>query len=151
MPSHASSDAAPVLPDTDDAAVQADAYIDALLAGHRRAPVAVSEDTPGVGPRGREAGVRDAIRLLDMGLPRFHPSFLFEEWLAEQLRRAANARADGGRGEVIPIAVIGPSDAARVRPPDWPLRDRRLWVGGAIASGVSIAGAAVIAWRRSRN
>jgi hypothetical protein len=34
---------------------------------------------------------------------------------------------------------------------DRALRDRRLWVGGAIASGFSIAGAAVIAWRRNRN
>jgi hypothetical protein len=137
-----------MLPDTDDAAVQADAYIDALLTGHRRSPVALTADSQGDGPLGREPGVRDAIRLLEKGLPRFHPSFLFEEWLAEQLRRQA-ARATSGDGnpsaQIIPIAVIRPASASVSL-----LQDRRLLVGGAIASGVSIAGAAVIAWRRSR-
>jgi hypothetical protein len=135
-----------MLPDTDDAAIQADAYIDALLTGHRRSPVALSADSTGDGPLGRQPSVRDAIRLLERGLPRFHPSFLFEEWLAEQLRRQASGHLDQDRlGQVIPIAVM--------RRPTSPGRmpDRRLLVGGAIASGVSIAGAAMFAWRRSRN
>jgi hypothetical protein len=140
-------------PDTDDAAVQADSYIDALLAAHRHALVPLT-GVDGSAPMDTQPAVRDVIRLLEEGLPRFHPSFLFEEWLAGQLRGAASvntAAQAGGRGDVIPIALIPAPLAARGRLPDWAGRDRRLLVGGAIASGVSIAGAAVIAWRRSRN
>ncbi|MEO6351355.1 MAG: hypothetical protein ABIP53_11955 [Candidatus Limnocylindrales bacterium] len=137
-------------PDTDDAAVgvdsaiQADAYIDALLTGHRRSPVVV---VPGSDPRATD--VREAIDLLERGLPRFHPSFLFEEWLAGQLRRAATRSSaessSGYRGEVVPLGLMP-------RPPFGPTRlgPRRLFVGGAIASGVSI-GAAVFALRRRRD
>jgi hypothetical protein len=132
-----------MIPDTDDSAIQADAYIDALLAGHRRMPVAVSADSATAGPLERQAGVRDVIRLLEKGLPRFHPSFLFEEWLADQLRRAA-ATDNVAPGTIVPIAVIPRRVSEQRR------QDRRLLVGGAIASGVSI-GAAVIAWRRSRS
>ena len=143
-----------MLPDTDDAAIQADAYIDALLTGHRRALVALPADSSDDGPLGRQVGVRDAIRLLERGLPRFHPSFLFEEWLAGQLRRAASRISAEGADEgvagsrmadVLPIGLTP-------RPPFGPTRlgDRRLWVGGAIASGVSI-GAAMFAWRRKRD
>ncbi len=135
-----------MLPETDDAAIQADAYIDALLAGHFRSPVAVPGDATS-GPLGGQPGVRDAIRLLEKGLPRFHPSFLFEQWLADQLRRQAEAGAGGdGAGRIVPIAVIRAPTEANGR-----LADRRLLVGGAIASGFSIAGAAMFAWRRGRN
>lgn len=139
--------------EADDAAIQADAYIDALLAGHRHAPVAVATEAAGLGPLGHQGGVRDAIRLLEKGLPRFHPSFLFEEWLADQLKRASSPTAvhglQSGTGQpiarIVPIAVI-PPQTPQVRMPD-----RLLLVGGAaIASGVSIAGAAVFAWRRAR-
>ena len=135
-----------MLPETDDAAIQADAYIDALLTGHARSPVAVAGD-PNRGPLGGQPGVRDAIRLLEKGLPRFHPSFLFEQWLADQLRRQSEMGATGeGSGRIVPIAVIRAQGAASGRIPD-----KKLLVGGAIASGVSIAGAAMFAWRRSRN
>ena len=145
-------------PDTDDAAVLADAYIDALLATHRHALVPLTAEADAAVPLETQPAVRDVIRLLERGLPRFHPSFLFEEWLAGQLRGAASVRsaaAGGGHpagkvGQIIPIAVIPPTGSARDRL-DVALRDRRLLVGGAIASGVSIAGAAVIAWRRTRN
>jgi hypothetical protein len=139
-------------PDTDDAAlgvdsaIQADAYIDALLSGHRRSPVAVTH-----GSGSRAAQMREAIDLLEQGLPRFHPSFLFEEWLAGQLRRAAtrssaeSSEGSGLRGEIVQLGLMP-------RPPFGPARlgPRRLWVGGAIASGVSI-GAAVFALRRKRD
>ena len=89
-------------PETDDAAVQADAYIDALLAGHGRMPLAVSGETE---PEGH-----DAIRLLEKGLPRFHPSFVFEEWLSGQLRQAAEeTRAEDGErkpGDIVQIVSI---------------------------------------------
>src|SRR5262245_6832200 len=104
-------------PETDDQAIQADSYIEALLAGHRRVPVAVPAAEGGSAPRSNQAGVRDAIRLLERGLPRFHPSFLFEEQLAEQLRRQATvagspAPASGSQSTatILPIAVIPPQD-----------------------------------------
>jgi len=133
-------------PEADDQAIQADAYIEALLSAHRRVPVAVPADEGGTEPLGRQAGVRDAIRLLEKGLPRFHPSFLFEEQLADKLRRQAAATSDPGArptATVVPIAIIHPQGTGAR------MADRRLLVGGAIASGVSI-GAAVIAWRRTR-
>lgn len=109
-----------MLIETEEAAIQSDAYIDALLNGHARAPIRI--------PRAGDApqpGIRHVIRLLEGGLPRFHPSFLFEERLAGELRAAAETS--------MPVAMI----------------DRRVVIGGAIASGVSIA-SAVVAWRRRR-
>lgn len=107
--------------DGGDGALQSDAYIDALLNGHSRLPIQMSGQgsTP-------ERNVRQLIRLLESGLPRFHPSFLFEERLAEQLRAAS-----------------GTSQAEQVV-----AFDRRLLMGGAIASGVSLGAAAMFAWRR---
>lgn len=133
-----------MFPDTDDSAIQADAYIESLLSTHKRAPVAVVDDLVL-----RASGVRDAIRLLEKGLPRFHPSFLFEEWLAEQLRRAGDGTMPNenlnARARIVPIAVIPPTGGVLLAR----RADRRLLVGGAIASGVSIAGA-MLAWRRGR-
>ena len=120
------------------AAVQTDAYIDALLARHRGVPVAVpnSEAQPPV-------ELRRLIHLLEAGLPRLHPSFSFEEGLAGRLRAAA-AATDGqppaGQLIALPGVLADATASAAI--------DRRLLIGGALASGVSIAGAAVIAWRR---
>jgi len=106
----------------DEGSIQSDAYIEALLRGHARLPITLpTADAP-------PASVRQVIRLLETGLPRFHPSFLFEERLAEQLRSAAGMPARE------PAVVV----------------DRRLLMGGAIASGVSIGAAAMYAWRRRR-
>ncbi len=137
-------------PETENAAVQADFYIDALLAGHGRVPVPVAADEGFDEPLGHQPGVRDAIRVLEKGLPRFHPSFVFEEWLSGQLKRSTGGTGDEGAerpaAEIMSI-VIRPQETGTGQP------DRRpvLLVGGAIASGVSIAGAAVIAWRRTRH
>jgi hypothetical protein len=109
-----------MLIDPDEAPIQSDAYIEALLGGHARRPIPLP-----MGARAPAPGIRHVIRTLETGLPRFHPSFLFEERLAEQLRAAAAGNA--------PTVVI----------------DRRVVIGGAIASSVSL-GAAVLAWRRRR-
>jgi hypothetical protein len=86
-------------------------------------------------------------------LPRFHPSFAFEEDLAGRLRRLADGLPLNA--ELQPLAEI-------IAFPNLPRHagaiDRRLLVGGAIvggalASGVSVA--ALVAWwqvgRRSRS
>ena len=110
--------------EAEEGAIQSDAYIDALLSGHARLPVAlpVADAVPA-------PNVRRVIRTLERGMPRFHPSFLFEERLAEQLRALADERYAG-----TPVAPLV-------------LRERRVVIGGAIASGVSLAGAAMWAWR----
>ena len=109
--------------DADEAPIYSDSYIEALLNGHAGEPIrllpAASAPT---------AGIRHVIRVIESGLPRFHPSFLFEERLAAEPRSAA-----GQTAAIHPAAV-----------------DRRLLMGGALASGVSIAGAAMLAWRRRR-
>jgi hypothetical protein len=135
-----------MLPDTDDSAIQADAYIDALLTAHDHQP----STAPDAGARLRDERLREAIDLLERGLPRFHPSFLFEDWLAGQLRRAAT-RGAGETADGRPLADVLPI-GLMPRPPQGPawVGDRRLWVGGAVASGVSI-GVAMFAWRRRRD
>jgi hypothetical protein len=110
--------------DTEEGAIQSDAYIEALLSGHARLPMPlpVAEHAPA-------PSVRHAIRTLEGGLPRFHPSFLFEERLSDQLRALAEQSVEGG-----------PAQSQIVI-------ERRVFIGGAIASGVSLAGAAMWAWR----
>jgi hypothetical protein len=110
--------------EAEDGAILSDAYIDALLDGHARLPVPlpVAQDAPA-----RE--VRHAIQVLEQSLPRVHPSFVFEERLAEQLRALAEQRVTGNG---YPVQVV---------------LERRVVIGGAIASGVSLAGAAMWAWR----
>ena len=126
----------------EEEALQADAYIDALLSrgfGPRelRAPTDLPLD-------GRLQRAMDALA----GLPRFHPSFAFEESLAARLRDAAGGPV-GGMAEVIRLpgpTLAGTAGAAQAT---FAGIDRRLLVGGAIASGVSLAGlAGAIAWRQ---
>ena len=63
-------------------------------------------------PLDSQPDVRDVIRLLEAGLPRFHPSFLFEEWLAEQLRGAGVSLADTAK-----TATTGAAATATAKPP----------------------------------
>ncbi len=105
------------------------------------------------------AAVRAISRRLATDLPRFHPSFRFEERLAIRLAQlAASMRlplAAGGesQGSTASIAQIplAPGADARIRAAgeDDPDRDNRpLLIGGAVAaSALSLAGA-WLAWRR---
>ena len=138
--------------------------------GHR--PPEDLAESPAVDPT-----VRAAAELLAQSLVRFHPSFRFEEWVAGRLREAAEAMATPGAPDVEPIVVplrarvpadatVGGADTTPAGTPDeaprrrpglpgaelvWSAEgvNRGLLLGGAIASGVSIAGAAAfVAWRR---
>ena len=115
----------------DEAPIQSDAYIDALLGSHARLPIPLS-----AAQRAPSSSVRQVIRLLENALPRFHPSFLFEEHLAAQLRAAAGVTDSSTDGD----QPAGPEPQAVI--------DRRLLMGGALASGLSIGAAAMLAWRR---
>jgi hypothetical protein len=152
-----------------DDALQTDIYLERLLADRGRAPQAVDADLEvRLGDEHRRA-----VRLLADQLVRFHPSYRFEEALAARLRLSAirsmleprsnedrgmrpgpeapiiafpsAAAATGTGGDAVSIAAAAgalPAAAGRAAP------DRRaMLIGGAIASGVSLAGAAIVAWR----
>jgi hypothetical protein len=149
-------------------ALVTDRYLDALLASGELArsgrPIAIP------GPAGRTAGpaldaaVRLASARLTRDLPRFHPSFRFEERLAVRLAEAAAAMrlpaAAGAEGSVTVLPIQPAELPAGFDPladpdPDaediavlmsWPLLVR----GAVAASAISLAGAAWVAWRRSR-
>jgi len=149
------------LVDRDSASADAlltDLYLDALLAGavldaaaHGAEPAAIDRD---LDPAARKAADR-----LRRDLVRVHPSFRFEERLATRLAEAAIAMrvpaAAGAEGRVVPFRTgaypIDPSvpeDDEGTAPREF---SRPLLIGGALTSAaLSLAGAALVAWRRGR-
>jgi hypothetical protein len=125
-------------PDDEVEALIVDRYLESLLARRPHELDAV--------PVHLEATVDELIR----ALPRYHPSFTFEEHLAARL--AAAAAATGGRspatGRLVPFSrSIRDGDdvldrAALARP---------VVIGSVVTSAaISLAGAAFVAWRRTR-
>ncbi|HEY4633815.1 MAG TPA: hypothetical protein VIH00_07865 [Candidatus Limnocylindrales bacterium] len=130
-----------------------DRYLESLLARH-------PADVEGV-----PIELRATAQRLAAGLPRHHPSFRFEERLALRLAEvAAQMRlpaAAGAEGIVVPIAGRRPDSAAGTGPAgdDAETRDGRpaavrpavppVVIGGVLTSAaISLAGAAIVAWRR---
>ena len=137
-------------------ALVTDAYLEALLAGR---PIDV--DNPKTPRDAVDVAVRLASARLARDLPRFHPSFRFEERLAVRLAEAAAMlrlpAAAGAEGVVLPIrprrdALHRLSDPSRGGDDDDDVGlSRPLLIGGAMAaSAISLAGAAWVAWRRNR-
>lgn len=117
-------------PDGDIEALVVDRYLESLLA---RQPM----DPDGISPE----LAMTARRLAD-SLPRYHPSFRFEEELAARLAAVAGRI---GSGEVIAFPGSGP---AIPRPGDRPFAGRPAVIGGVLTSAaLSLAGAAFVAWR----
>ena len=128
-------------------ALVTDRYLDSLLTG-RSNP---HDPTP------LDEAVRLVSRRLAGDLPRFHPSFRFEERLALRLAEAAASMR-------LPLAAGAERGAAAIPAPLHPLArdplatpvddeldehpDRSVLVGGAVAASLSLAGAAWLAWRR---
>ena len=129
-----------------------DRYLDSLLSiqpGAAHEPVGDPRASLG-------AAVRAVSRRLAADLPRFHPSFRFEERLALRLAEVAAMRmpvAVGGEGQVVAIRRIQPStpdplSIAGTGDGDDHADNRPLLIGGAVAaSALSLAGA-WLAWRR---
>ena len=132
-----------------------DRYLDSILAvqpADLDGPIGDPDSSVG-------AAVRAVSRRLSTDLPRFHPSFRFEERLALRLAEvAASIRlpiAAGGEGQSIairriqpvapdPLRVAGDGDVDVGDRPD----GRPFLIGGAVAaSALSLAGA-WLAWRR---
>jgi hypothetical protein len=130
-------------------ALVTDRYLDSLL-GDRETP------TPSAA---LDEAVRAVSRRLAGDLPRFHPSFRFEERLAVRLAEAAASMrlplAAGSERDAAPIPTairaiprLAPDPLAAIDAEDR-AASRPYLVGGAVAaSALSIAGAAWIAWRR---
>ena len=119
--------------DGDIEAFVVDGYLESLLA---RRPAA----TDGIPP---ELG-RTAHRLA-AGLPRYHPSFRFEEELAARLNAVAvRVRA----GEIVQMPGV---DAVPGSVGERPPLGRPVVIGGVLTSAaLSLVGAAFLAWRRGR-
>ena len=130
-----------------------DRYLDSLLAV-RPGPALLPDGGPLGADDSLSAAVRAISRRLATDLPRFHPSFRFEERLALRLAEvAASMRlpvAAGGEGQMVAIRDLRPAspDPLRVAGDDEDRDARPLLIGGAVAaSALSLAGA-WLAWRR---
>ncbi len=124
-------------------ALQVDVYLESLLSAHDRAPTPIDRRLAAE----LDPSERRAARLLADTLLRFHPSFRFEEALAARLHAAAGD--PGPDAERSPATILTFPDAVRDRVRSTEQDRRRVLIGGAIASGVSLAGAALFAWRAS--
>ncbi|HEU0236213.1 MAG TPA: hypothetical protein VFR14_07200 [Candidatus Limnocylindrales bacterium] len=141
-------------------ALRTDRYLESLLAAHERRAADAPAD-PDLDP-----SVRDAATRLGRDLVRLHPSFRFEERLAARLAQvAASMRLPAAAGaEGVTIGLLPPAlpdaDVDPARDPDdvdlevqagLQAIPRPILIGGALTSAaLSIAGAAWVAWRRSR-
>jgi hypothetical protein len=126
-------------------ALVTDRYLETLLDAHARGADAAPA------PADADPILRQAMARLARDLPRFHPSFRFEEALADRLAAAAERMRDAT--DELPALAILPDGAVRFLPPA-DLRSamgRPLWIGGALTSAaLSLAGAAYLAWRFRR-
>jgi hypothetical protein len=132
-------------------ALQTDRYLESVLAR--------AGTDSGPADAGLDPGLRLASDRLRRALVRVHPSFRFEERLALRLADAAAAlrmpAAVGAEGGAIPFVVPAGSagDAFDPLSFDDPTDERRemprpLLIGGALTSAaISLAGAAIVAWR----
>jgi hypothetical protein len=129
-----------------------DRYLEALLAAHARGA------DRGPTPRDPDDDLRRTADRLARDLPRFHPSFLFEEALAARLGSVASRMrmpaAAGAEGLIVPLPVGDPlGDLGGTAADDGPggTGRRPLIIGGALTSAaLSLAGAAYVAWRMNR-
>jgi hypothetical protein len=137
-------------------ALVTDRYLDALLAGDPELTRLGASEPSDRGRTRLDVAVRAASRRLAGDLPRFHPSFRFEERLAIRLAEAAAQMrlplAAGSEADVARIPVAPPAGFDPLATfPDDDVADpaaRPFIVRGAVAaSAISLAGAAWFAWR----
>lgn len=139
-------------------ALVTDRYLESIFAAHARG----ADIGPILVDLRPDPLVRRTAARLARDLPRFHPSFRFEEALAAKLQdTAARMRlplAAGGEGDVVAIrsaetVAFDAGDPERIPflVDARPVLGRPLLVGGALTSAaISIAGAVYVAWRFRR-
>ena len=142
-------------------ALRIDRYLESILLARERGDAAALYDA------GLDPDLRLTAERLSAGLVRVHPSFRFEERLARRLDELAGglrlAAAAGAATEsprpirpVIepafePADLLDPAHPLIDDDDPFPSRTRPLLIGGALTSAaISLAGAAFVAWRRSR-
>jgi hypothetical protein len=138
-------------------ALLTDRYLERVLAR------ATAEPTSGPVDALLDPVLRNAAEQLRRDLVRVHPSFRFEERLASRLADAAATMrmpaAAGAEGGIVQIGAVGrssgPDADAYLFGDDLELERRELsrplLIGGALTSAaISLAGAAWVAWRRTR-
>jgi len=129
--------------DGENEAFVVDRYLESLLS---RTPADATDLAP---------ELRETAAALAAGLPRYHPSFRFEESLAQRLAEAAATMGTaavepvaGSAGAIIPFPSPRITDAALDGRPG---AFRPAVIGGVLTSAaLSLAGAAYVAWRRGR-
>jgi len=122
--------------DGDNEAFIVDRYLESLLS---RRPADATDLAP---------ELRVTAAALTAGLPRYHPSFRFEEAVAARLAAATpRLSAADAASELIPF----PRVLVTTAPDGRPVAIRPAVIGGVLTSAaISLAGAAYVAWRRSR-
>jgi hypothetical protein len=137
----------------DAEALVTDRYLESLFVAHERHAVDSPAD-PDLDPT-----VRRTAQRLSADLVRVHPSFRFEERLAARLADAAMrmrlSAAAGAEGALVPLPLVpmAPRDDTDRDPatPGLQSLPRPLIIGGALTSAaISLAGAAIVAWRFGR-
>lgn len=116
-------------------ALVVDRYLESLLARAPRDPEDMPDD------------LRATADRLATGLPRYHPSFRFEEALAARLALAA-ASATGTTGDLIDFPTRPSRD--RGASEDGRGQVRPVVIGGVLTSAAISLAAAWMAWRRGR-
>ena len=137
-------------------ALRTDRYVEALLGARERR----ADDAPA--DAGLDPAARAAASVLGRDLPRVHPSFRFEERLAERLASVAASMhlpvAAGGEAAPVQVPIASAADVEDLEAVLEATagaaahgRARPLIIGGAITSAaISLAGAAFVAWLRTR-
>ena len=116
-------------------ALVVDRYLESLLARAPRDPADVPDD------------LRATADRLATGLPRYHPSFRFEEELAARLALAA-ASATTAAGDLIDFPRRRRRDRGRID--EGRVQVRPVVIGGVLTSAAISLAAAWMAWRRGR-
>jgi len=133
--------------------ILADRYLESLLDAAERHALDVPAD-PALDP-----ALRETVRRLRHELVRAHPSFRFEERLGQRLAGAAGRMRPAAASRADAAVLQFPADgrtggAASPGSPSgrpWPAVSRPLVIGGALTSAaLSLAGAALVAWRVTR-
>jgi hypothetical protein len=128
--------------DGENEAFIVDRYLDSLLA---RGPT----DLAGISP-----DLRRTAEILATALPRFHPSFRFEEALAARLAATAAGTDTGADPDatLIPFPLPAADRGGRLVVGLRPAQVHPMVLGGVLTSAaLSLAGAAYVAWRRSHS